>query len=399
MLAMSENKAMKKIVGDMFLDIADSIETGQFGKKVKVGLTTLGSEHGTENLVKGAELALGSGIDFEIVLIGPKPENSKFKVIEVEEEDEMHKKMEELLASGEIDACVTMHYNFPIGVSTVGRVTTPALGKDIFISTTTGTSSVHRTEAMVKNAIYGIISAKSIGIENPTVGILNIDGARPVEKALKELNKNGYDINFGDSIRAEGGTVMRGNDLLAGAADVMVMDSLTGNIMMKMLSSFNTGGSYEASGYGYGPGVGKDQDDTILIISRASGAPVIANALKYAASVVQGDINKITKDEFAKAEKAKLNDILKDLTKSNKSESKDEEEVKQPPSEIVTASVSGIDILDLEDAVLELWKKDIYAESGMGCTGPIVLISEANLEKAIEILGKAGYVSQEGNIC
>ena len=69
---MSENKAMKKIVGDMFLDIADSIETGQFGKKVKVGLTTLGSEHGTENLVKGAELALGSGIDFEIVLIGPK---------------------------------------------------------------------------------------------------------------------------------------------------------------------------------------------------------------------------------------------------------------------------------------------------------------------------------------
>ena len=243
---MSENKAMKKIVGDMFLDIADSIETGQFGKKVKVGLTTLGSEHGTENLVKGAELALGSGIDFEIVLIGPKPENSKFKVVEVEEEDQMHKKMEELLASGEIDACVTMHYNFPIGVSTVGRVTTPALGKEMFISTTTGTSSVHRTEAMVKNAIYGIISAKAVGIENPTVGILNIDGARPVETALKELKKNGYDINFGGSVRADGGAVMRGNDLLAGAADVMVMDSLTGNIMMKMITSFNTGGSYEA---------------------------------------------------------------------------------------------------------------------------------------------------------
>lgn len=398
---MSENNAMKNLVGDMFLDIADSIETGQFGKKVKVGLTTLGSEHGTENLVKGAELALGSGIDFEIVLIGPKEEDSKFEIVEVNDEEEMHKKMEELLASGEIDACVTMHYNFPIGVSTVGKLSTPALGKEMFISTTTGTSSVHRTEAMVKNTIYGIIAAKATGIENPTVGILNIDGARPVENALKELNKNGYDINFGDSIRAEGGTVMRGNDLLAGAADVMVMDSLTGNIMMKMLSSFNTGGSYEAVGSGYGPGVGKDQDDTILIISRASGIPVIANALKYAASLVKGDINKITKDEFAKAEKAKLNDILKDLTKSTKSASSDDqEEVKQPPKEIVTATISGIDILDLEDAATELWKNDIYAESGMGCTGPIVQVSEANLDKGIEILVKAGYVSSdEGSAC
>lgn len=395
---MSENKAMKNLVGEMFLDIADSIESGQFGKKIKVGLTTLGSEHGTENLLKGAELAAKSGIDFEIVLIGPKPENTSFKVVEVEKEEEMHKKMEELLKSGEIDACVTMHYNFPIGVSTVGRVNTPALGKDMFISTTTGTSSVHRTEAMVKNTIYGIISAKSIGIENPTVGILNIDGANPVEKALKELKKNGYDINFGDSVRADGGCIMRGNDLLAGAVDVMVMDSLTGNIMMKMISSFNTGGSYEATGYGYGPGIGKDQDETVLIISRASGAPVVANALKYAASLVKGDINKITKEEFKKAEAAKLNDILKGLTKSNKSESS-EEEVKQPPSEVVTASVSGIDILDLEDAVIALWKKEIYAESGMGCTGPIVLISEANLDMAIKILGEAGFVSQEGNIC
>ena len=394
---MSENKAMKKIVGDMFLDIADSLETGQFGKKVKVGLTTLGSEHGTENLVKGAELALGDG--FEIVLIGPKPENSKFEVVEVKEEDEMHKKMEELLANGDIDACVTMHYNFPIGVSTVGKLPTPALGKEVFLSTTTGTSSVHRTEAMVKNTIYGIIAAKAAGIENPTVGILNIDGANPVENALKELKKNGYDINFGDSIRADGGTVMRGNDLLAGAADVMVMDSLTGNIMMKMLSSFSTGGSYEAIGSGYGPGIGKDQDDTILIISRASGAPVVAGALKYAASLVKGDINKITKDEFAKAEKAKLNDILKGLTKSKKSDDSDGEEVKQPPKEVVTEAISGIDILDLEDAATELWKHGIYAETGMGCTGPIVQISEANLEKGLEILGKAGYVSQEGNVC
>lgn len=50
---------------------------------------------------------------------------------------------------------------------------------------------------------------------------------------------------------------MRGNDVLQGTPDIMVCDSLTGNIMVKMLSSYTTGGSFEASGYGYGPGVGK----------------------------------------------------------------------------------------------------------------------------------------------
>ena len=49
--------------------------------------------------------------------------------------------------------------------------------------------------------------------------------------------------------------------------------------------------------------------------------------------------------------------------------------------------------MDLEDAVKTLWKINIYAESGMGCTGPIVLVSEANLVKAEEELKKAGYIN------
>ena len=48
--------------------------------------------------------------------------------------------------------------------------------------------------------------------------------------------------------------------------------------------------------------------------------------------------------------------------------------------------------MDLEDAVTVLWKAGIYAESGMGCTGPIVLISEANKEKSSNLLKEAGYV-------
>src|SRR5678815_2714445 len=113
-----------------------------------------------------------------------------------------------------------MHYSFPIGVSTVGKVVTPGKGKEMFVATTTGTSSSHRVEAMVRNGIYGIITAKVMGIENPTVGVLNVDGARQVERAFKDLSSKGYKINLTESGRSDGGSVMRGNDLLAGTPDV-----------------------------------------------------------------------------------------------------------------------------------------------------------------------------------
>ena len=44
---------------------------------------------------------------------------------------------------------------------------------------------------------------------------------------------------------------MRGNDVLTGSPDIMVMDSLTGNVVIKMLAAGTSGGSYETIGYGY----------------------------------------------------------------------------------------------------------------------------------------------------
>ncbi|MEA4848985.1 MAG: glycine/sarcosine/betaine reductase complex component C subunit alpha [Clostridiaceae bacterium] len=370
---MAENQ-VKSMIGEVFDEIADAIMTGEFGKKVKVGLTTLGSEHGTQELVKGAEAAAKKYGDFEVVLIGPRVDTA-LKVVEVNNEEDMHKRMDELLDSGELDAAVTMHYNFPIGVSTVGRVITPGFGKELILATTTGTSSTHRVEGMVKNALYGVIAAKALGIKNPTVGILNVDGARQVERALKELRSNGYDISFSESVRADGGVVMRGNDLLSAAADVMVMDTLTGNLMIKIFSAFTTGGSYESLGYGYGPGVGDDYGKIISILSRASGAPVVCEALRYAASCAKGGLTKIAKEEFAKARKAGLDDILKELT-AESTKTAPKAEVKQLDKKPVTKSIAGIDILELENAVASLAGEGIYSESGMGCTGPIILVSE-----------------------
>ncbi|MCK4257892.1 MAG: glycine reductase [Halanaerobiales bacterium] len=377
-----------KKLGQIFNQIADAIETGSFGKKTRVILTTLGSEHGHLELVKGAEMAQSKNTDLEVVLIGPTCDTT-LELHETNCDKEAHEKMEAMLKSGEADAAVTMHYNFPIGVSTVGRVITPGTGREMIIATTTGTSDTNRVAAMVKNGIYGIAAAKAIGIKEPKIGILNVDGARQCEKILKDLNENGYNVHFAESARADKGVVMRGNDLLMGTPDVMITDTLTGNLLMKVFSSFTTGGSFEAMGYGYGPGVGEGFGMIIGILSRASGAPVVQGAIRYAADAAQGKITEIADAEIKSAKKAGLNDKLEGLKKSATPAA---EEVKVPPKGIVDEEIPGIDILQLDDAVKVLWKEGIYAETGMGCTGPVILVSRVHEHKSKELLKKAGYI-------
>ena len=379
--------SLEKRVAEVFMEMAEGLETGQFGARPKIALTGMGSEHGEENSMAAAREAAAAGID--VYYIGTL-EDPAVTTIKVADDEEGHAKMDELLDAHEVDGAVTMHYPFPIGVSTVGRSITPAFGRQMFIANTTGTSASERIEGMILNAIYGIITAKACGVENPTVGILNVDGARQCEMALKELAENGYPITFAESSRADGGCVLRGNDVLRGTPDILVTDSLTGNVLTKMLSAFSTGGSFEATGYGYGPGIGKGYEKLVLIVSRASGAPLVANALKFAGELVRGNVFAIAKAEFAAAEKAGLAEAI--AKRKPKAPAAEAEEVTAPPKEPCTSSIPGIEVMDLEDAVKVLWKAGIYAESGMGCTGPLVMMSDANAERAAELLKEAGYI-------
>lgn len=380
--------SIEKIIAQSFLKMAEGLETGAFMDRPKIALTGMGSEHGEENAMAAAKMAAKRGVD--VYYIGTLTAEG-VTTIPVANDEEGHKKMEEMLNNHEVDGAVTMHYPFPIGVSTVGRAITPAKGREMFIANTTGTSSSDRIEGMIKNAVSGIITAKACGVENPTVGILNVDGARQTEMALNQLKANGYEFTWAESARADGGAVMRGNDVLEGTPDVLVTDSLTGNVLVKMLAAFTTGGSFESTGFGYGPGIGKGYDKLILIISRASGAPLIANALEYAAELVKGKVFEKASAEFAKTEKAGLNQIL-EARKAAAKPAAAEEKVVKPAAEPCTASIAGIEVMDLEDAAQALWKEGIYAETGMGCTGPLVMMSEANHARALEILKKAGYV-------
>ncbi|MEA4882403.1 MAG: glycine/sarcosine/betaine reductase complex component C subunit beta [Clostridia bacterium] len=367
---------------------------GHAARKPRIGLTVLGSEHGPEEIIRGAELAAKSCSDLEVVLIGPRGAHC------AADEHEQHRRMEELLDSGEIDACVTMHYSFPIGVSTVGRVVTPGRGREMFIATTTGTSGTDRVENMIKNAVYGVAAAKACGVAEPTVGILNVDGARQVERGLRRLAEAGYAVSFAGSARSDGGAVMRGNDLLMGSPDVMVCDTLTGNLLMKIFSAFTTGGDYEASGYGYGPGVGEGYNRIIMILSRASGAPVVAAAIRYAADLVNGRLREVAAAEFAAARGAGWPAVTgTDKAKAEAgcaasagADGSAHAEAAAPPTKVTTHEITGVDILQLDEAVQALWAAGIYASTGMGCTGPVVMVAHEDTESAKETLVRSGYL-------
>lgn len=50
--------SIERMIADTFMEMAQGLETGSFGKRPKVALTGMGSEHGEENSMAAA---IGSG--------------------------------------------------------------------------------------------------------------------------------------------------------------------------------------------------------------------------------------------------------------------------------------------------------------------------------------------------
>jgi glycine/sarcosine/betaine reductase complex component C subunit alpha len=378
----------RKLIGDALAELVEQARTG--GPKVRVGIMAAGSELGSEELLRGAVLAMAQDFRLQVVAIGAKVSGyDSLQWIEIPGgEADMAGAMESALADGRISGAVALHYPFPMGVTTIGRVITPARGRPLLIASSTGMSAASRVEAMLRNAVYGIAVARALGMEKPTVGVLNLDGGASVQRALARLSESGYAVQFASSVRADGGSLLRGNDILAGAADICVCDTLTGNVLMKLFSAFNTGGSYEALGWGYGPSVGEKWGKVVSIISRASGAPVIANALCYTAALLRGKLVQRVEAELAAAKRAGLDEIIASLVSTPVRK----EEISAPPQQPTDSEIQGVDVLSIEAAVKELWKAGIYAESAMGCTGPVVKVPGGLLERSREVLSKTSYL-------
>ena len=95
-----------------------------------------------------------------------------------------------------------------------------------------------------------------------------------------------------------------------------------------------------------------------------------------------------------KAQQAGLNDVLEEMRSEGKNAfTKPASKVKAPAKETVTVDIHGVEVTDIDAAVESLWEKGIYAESGMGCTGPVVMVNEAKAENASAILKEKGFIA------
>ena len=252
-------------------------------------------------------------------------------------------------------------------------------------------SHARRGPALLLNAIYGLAAAKAAGIARPSLAFLNQDGAAQALRALQRLRDAGYDVNFGTSGRGDGGSLLRGNDLVAGTVDVLVCDSLTGNALVKVFATFTSGGYRETVGWGYGPSVGEGWSRVVSIISRASGAPVAAQALQLAATCSAADLPGIVTRELAAARAAGLDEALAQLAPAAPAAAASAPAA--PPAVPVDAQITGVDVLDLEPATQALWKENIYAENAMGCTGPVIRVQASHKERAVAILQREGFLA------
>ena len=48
---------VEKMIAETFLEMAQGLESGSYGKRPKIALTGMGSEHGEENAMKAALMA------------------------------------------------------------------------------------------------------------------------------------------------------------------------------------------------------------------------------------------------------------------------------------------------------------------------------------------------------
>ena len=359
-----------------------------------IGIAVPGLESDESLVYSGAEEAEKSNPLIKVKYYGKKNGDPK----------EAQRELTNDLASGRIDGAVMFHYSFPIGTATVGRLRTPGSGSCLFLATTTGTMSSHRVKGLVLNTIAGIAAAKAYGVTDPSVGFLNLDGAVSALKAVKQLSNAGYRVNLKSSYR--GDALLRGNDILSGTADVVVCDSLTGNVIIKLLSAYSTAGRLEVAGSGYGIGLG-NMENIISIISRASGAPVIADAVLFTARMVKNGLLSVYREELAGARKAGLDKIIKGLTGEPDSEGGAnytamnsgissgtalKSGISEPAREPVESEIEGIDVLSIDKAVELLKGKGIYCEPGMGCTGPVIMVSGKKKRDASKILKGEDFI-------
>nr|WP_263328026.1 phosphate acyltransferase PlsX [Neobacillus sp. Marseille-Q6967] len=231
---------------------------------MKLAIDAMGGDHAPKEIVLGAMKAIAAFPDIHITLVGDENKIKEYLTnqerITILHTDEIilgtdepvravRKKKDASMvlaarqvADGLADACISAGNTGALmasGLFVVGRVegidrpalspTLPTIGGEGFLLLDVGANVDAKPEHLLQYAIMGSVYSKKVrGIENPRVGLLNIGTE---EKKGNELTKQTFNLLKQANLNFVGNVEAR--ELLDGAADVVVTDGFTGNMVLK----------------------------------------------------------------------------------------------------------------------------------------------------------------------
>lgn len=233
---------------------------------MRIAIDAMGGDHAPDEIVLGVMDAVSQIDDLHITLIGDEKKinplltnTTNIDIIHTEEvitsEDEpvravRRKKnaslvlMAKEVKEGRADACISAGNTGALmsaGLFVVGRIpgidrpalspTLPTIDGNGFLLLDVGANVDAKPQHLLQYAIMGSIYTNKVrGIEKPTIGLLNVgteDGkGNDLTKKAFQLMKDAP-INFIGNVEAR--------EILNGAADVVVTDGFSGNVVLKTI--------------------------------------------------------------------------------------------------------------------------------------------------------------------
>ncbi|MBP3038311.1 phosphate acyltransferase PlsX [Bacillaceae bacterium Marseille-Q3522] len=233
---------------------------------MRIAIDAMGGDNAPKEIVLGAAEAVQKYPDLQITLVGDKAKingyignSARIDILHTEEvilgtDDPVRSVRRKktasmvlaakLVADGKADGGISAGNTGALmaaGLFVIGRIegierpalapTLPTIGGEGFLFLDVGANVDARPEQLRQYAIMGsIYSQKVRGVTNPRVGLLNIGTE---DKKGNELAKSTFTLLKETDIHFIGNVEAR--DLLDGAADVIVTDGFTGNMVLKTI--------------------------------------------------------------------------------------------------------------------------------------------------------------------
>ncbi|HEX6923575.1 MAG TPA: phosphate acyltransferase PlsX [Bacillales bacterium] len=233
---------------------------------MRIAVDAMGGDDAPKAMVLGAEQAVKTYKDLEIVLVGDEAkirpflsDSSRMEIIHTDEvitaDDgpvqavRNKKNASMVLAAREVkekraDACISAGNTGALvaaGLFIIGRmkeISRPGLAPTLpttdgrgFLLIDVGANADAKAEHLYQYAVMGSIYVEKVrGIENPRVGLLNIGTE---EGKGNRLTQNAFDLLQEAPVHFIGNVESRG--LMEGAADIVVCDGFSGNLVLKTM--------------------------------------------------------------------------------------------------------------------------------------------------------------------